>query len=79
MTSTTANRTHSRINELTEEIKIRSEPFRRLLDEVGRVIVGQQQLMHRMLIGLAGQRAPVDRRCAGTGQDDGRRLPGQRN
>ncbi len=45
---------HDRINQLTEEIKLRSEPFRRLVDEVGRVIVGQQSLVHRMLIGLLG-------------------------
>ncbi|TWT38977.1 AAA family ATPase [Blastopirellula retiformator] len=43
---------HDRINELTEEIKIRSTPFRRLLDEIGRVIVGQRQLIHRMQVGL---------------------------
>jgi len=46
--------THNRINEITEEIKIHSEPFQRLLGEVGRVIVGQENLMHRMLVGLLG-------------------------
>ncbi|MDP7266798.1 MAG: MoxR family ATPase [Pirellulales bacterium] len=46
--------THDRINEITEEIKIHSEPFQRLLGEVGRVIVGQENLMHRMLVGLLG-------------------------
>ncbi len=45
---------HDQINQLTEEIKIRSEPLRRLVDEVSRVIVGQRQLVHRMLIGLLG-------------------------
>jgi MoxR-like ATPase len=45
---------HDRINQLTEEIKLRSEPFRQLVSEVGRVIVGQKQLVHRMLIGLLG-------------------------
>ncbi len=53
--STVADRkTHAQINELTEQAKICSEPFQRLLDEVGRVIVGQSKLMHRMLIGLLG-------------------------
>ena len=45
---------HDQINQLTEEIKIRSEPFHRLVGEVGRVVVGQRQLLHRMLIGLLG-------------------------
>ena len=56
MSHATANPrvTHDRINEITEEIKIHSEPFRRLLDEVGQVIVGQHNLMHRMLVGLLG-------------------------
>ncbi len=48
------NVTHERINQISEQIKAHSEPFRRLLSEVGRVIVGQEQLMHRMLVGLLG-------------------------
>ena len=48
------NVTHERINQVSEQIKTHSEPFRRLLGEVGRVIVGQEQLMHRMLVGLLG-------------------------
>jgi MoxR-like ATPase len=48
------NVTHERINQVSEQIKAHSEPFRRLLGEVGRVIVGQEQLMHRMLVGLLG-------------------------
>ena len=48
------NVTHEQINQISEQIKTHSEPFRRLLAEVGRVIVGQEQLMHRMLIGLLG-------------------------
>lgn len=48
----TQHSAHDRINELTEEIKIRSTPFRRLLDEIAKVIVGQRNLMHRMQIGL---------------------------
>ncbi|MCG8583586.1 MAG: AAA family ATPase, partial [Pirellulales bacterium] len=49
-----ANTSHADINELTEEIKIKSEPVRRLLDEVRRGIVGQERLMHQMLVGLLG-------------------------
>jgi len=45
---------HEQISELSEAIKIHSEPFRRLLAEVGQVIVGQHELMHRMLVGLLG-------------------------
>tara|TARA_R110002049_G_scaffold47902_1_gene138325 strand:+ start:4293 stop:5303 length:1011 start_codon:yes stop_codon:yes gene_type:complete len=37
---------------LNERIRQGSEPFRRLLSEVGRTIVGQENLLHRMLIGL---------------------------
>ncbi len=46
--------THEQINQISEQINTHSEPFRRLLAEVGRVIVGQEQLMHRMLVGLLG-------------------------
>ncbi|GAA4435999.1 AAA family ATPase [Bremerella cremea] len=52
MATDTKHAVHDRINELTEEIKIRSAPFCRLLDEMGRVIVGQKQLLHRMQVGL---------------------------
>ena len=38
--------------QLSERIEAHSEPFRRLIAEVGRTIVGQQRLIHRMLIGL---------------------------
>ena len=54
MASVSTNGTHAEINELTEEIKIKSEPVRRLLDEVRRGIVGQERLMHQMLVGLLG-------------------------
>jgi MoxR-like ATPase len=56
MSQTTINNnvTHEQINQISEQIKTHSEPFRRLLCEVGRVIVGQEQLMHRMLVGLLG-------------------------
>ena len=39
---------------LSAEIETCSEPLRRLIAEVGRTIVGQQGLIHRMLIGLLG-------------------------
>jgi MoxR-like ATPase len=39
---------------LTAEIKNHSEPLRRLQQEVGRVIVGQHDLITQMLIGLLG-------------------------
>lgn len=44
--------THKDIQELTAQIESASEPFRRLVDEVGKVIVGQEQLVSRMLLGL---------------------------
>lgn len=34
------------------ELNQRSEPFRRIATEIGNVLVGQQNLVHRMLIGL---------------------------
>ena len=40
--------------EFVSEIEQRSEPLRRLISEVGRVIVGQRGLIRRMLIGLLG-------------------------
>jgi len=44
--------THQQIEETTEKIKLASEPLRQIIGEVGRVLVGQDQLVHRMLIGL---------------------------
>jgi MoxR-like ATPase len=38
--------------QIGEKVAEASEPFRRLLDEIGRVIVGQENLLDRMLIGL---------------------------
>lgn len=40
------------LDRLTEQIKSQSEPFRRIVDQVNHVLVGQEQLVHRMLIGL---------------------------
>ena len=43
---------HTEIEQTSEKIKLASEPFRRIVGEVNRVLVGQEQLIHRMLIGL---------------------------
>jgi MoxR-like ATPase len=42
------------ISDLSAEIQAKSEPLRRLVTEVGRTIVGQKGLIHRMLVGLLG-------------------------
>lgn len=44
--------TRDRINQLTEEIKNHNEPFQRIVSQVNQVLVGQEKLVHRMLIGL---------------------------
>ena len=44
--------TRQRITELTQEIKQHSEPFRRIVEQVNQVLVGQEKLVHRMLVGL---------------------------
>ncbi len=44
--------TRQHVTELTQEIKNHSEPFRRIVQQVNRVLVGQEKLMHQMLIGL---------------------------
>ena len=46
--------THEDIEKLTVLIGSASKPFRQLVEEVGKVIVGQQTLITRMLIGLLG-------------------------
>lgn len=38
--------------DLAAEIEMKSEPLRRLIGEVGRVIVGQEQLIQRMLVAM---------------------------
>ena len=43
---------HDQINRLSTVIKQECKPFNALVDEVGEVIVGQEKLIHRMLIGL---------------------------
>ena len=45
---------HRRITELSEEIQKSSVPFQALISEVGQVIVGQEKLIQRMLVGLLG-------------------------
>ena len=47
-----ANPLHEKINQLTELIQQESQVYSRLIHEVGKVLVGQTQLTHRMLIGL---------------------------
>ena len=44
--------TQQQIEEISEKIKFASEPLRQIMGEVGTVLVGQDQLVHRMLIGL---------------------------
>ena len=44
--------TDERVIELTHEIKNHSEPFRRIVGQVNQVLVGQEKLVHRMLVGL---------------------------
>lgn len=43
---------HEAINALTAKIKQQSEPFQRIVGQVNQVLVGQEQLVHRMLVGL---------------------------
>lgn len=40
------------VKQIGEEVQTKSEPFRRLLGEIQSVIVGQGELLHKMLIGL---------------------------
>jgi MoxR-like ATPase len=49
-----SNVSHEAIDELAAKIRGVSEPFQRLIDEVAKTIVGQKNLIHRMLIGLLG-------------------------
>ena len=44
--------TYQQIEEVSEKVKLASEPLRQIIGEVNRVLVGQEQLVHRMLIGL---------------------------
>ena len=51
-TESQRNRLHEKINQLSTEIKREAKPFNDLIGEVGEVIVGQEKLIQRMLIGL---------------------------
>ena len=42
----------TQIDQLAEQIKTHSQPFQRIVEEVSRVLVGQEKLVHRMLVGL---------------------------
>lgn len=44
--------TRERITELTHQIEKQNVPFQRIVDQVRHVLVGQDRLVHRMLIGL---------------------------
>ena len=44
--------TREKIDSLTTQINSQSEPFRQITSEVNRVLVGQDELMHRLLVGL---------------------------
>ncbi|HVT29722.1 MAG TPA: MoxR family ATPase [Lacipirellulaceae bacterium] len=44
--------THADIEQLSQKIKLASRPFRQLVAEMGNTIVGQEVLIHRMLVGL---------------------------
>ena len=50
MTRPTTSR--DQITQLSEEIKLHSQPFQRIVGQVNQVLVGQEKLVHRMLIGL---------------------------
>src|SRR5437868_9411279 len=40
------------IKQVAEQVRAASEPFRRLVDQIHRVIVGQDNLLRMMLVGL---------------------------
>ena len=46
--------TQEKISQLTERIKTESAPFQRVVGQVNQVLVGQEKLIHRMLVGLLG-------------------------
>ncbi|MBA2112952.1 hypothetical protein HOV93_00980 [Planctomycetes bacterium FF15] len=43
---------HSHVTQLTQEIQQHSQPLRRIMGQINQVLVGQEKLVHRMLIGL---------------------------
>jgi MoxR-like ATPase len=44
--------TPEEISRLTDQIRDQSDPFRRIVEQVNHVLVGQEKLVHRMLVGL---------------------------
>jgi len=42
------------VKQIGEEVRAAAEPFTRLIEELHRVIVGQDDLLQKMLIGLLG-------------------------
>ena len=51
MTTTTAT-THFDVKQIGQRVQAASEPFRQLTEQIHRVIVGQDDLIHGMLLGL---------------------------
>ncbi|MCD4824024.1 MAG: MoxR family ATPase [Phycisphaerae bacterium] len=52
MSTLQSDSAQSRIAEIGEKISAASTPFRQVTGEIGKVIVGQERLIHRLLIGL---------------------------
>ena len=44
--------THVDVKQIGEQVKAKSESFQRLLEQIQQVIVGQDDLLHKMLVGL---------------------------
>ena len=44
--------THVDVKQISEQVQAKSEAFRRLLEQIQRWIVGQEDLLHKMLVGL---------------------------
>ena len=44
--------THVDVKQISEQVQAKSEAFQRLLEQIQRVIVGQEDLLHKMLVGL---------------------------
>ena len=44
--------THVDVKQISEQVQAKSEAFQRLLEQIQRVIVGQEGLLHKMLVGL---------------------------
>ncbi len=52
MTQVHSDPAHEQIQQLGEDIKQAAGPFQQAVENVGQVMVGQEQLIHRMLVGL---------------------------